>query len=82
MTYPTNTITAQELQQEKEVYAEKDRQHKERRASAWMGIVSALIAIAAIVALAIYLWQVVPTVTDAVDDVRNTTTEISSPATQ
>lgn len=60
MTYPTNTITAQELQQEDEVYAEKDRQQKERRASAWMGIVSALIAIAAIVALAIYLWQVVP----------------------
>lgn len=81
MTHP-NTITASELEKEKEVYKEKDRQHKERRASAWKGIVSALIAIAAIVALAIYLWQVVPTVTDTVDDVRNTTTEVSSPATQ
>ncbi|MEH0147071.1 hypothetical protein V6D40_05250 [Corynebacterium sp. Q4381] len=80
MTYPTNTITAQELQQENEVYGEKDRQNKERRASAWMGIVSALIAIAAIVALAIYLWQVVPNVTDTAGDVRDAANEVSSQA--
>lgn len=59
MTYP-NAVTTQDLQQEQAVYAEKDRQNKELRASAWMGVVSALIAIAAIDALAIYLWQVVP----------------------
>lgn len=81
MTYP-NTITDRELEQENEAYAEKDRQQKQLRSQAWLGVVTALIAIAAIVALAIYLWQVVPGATDTVGDVRDATNEISSQVDQ
>lgn len=81
MTYP-NTITTRELEQENELHAEKERQQKELRSRAWLGVVTALIAIAAIVALAIYLWQVVPNVTNTVGDVRDATNEISSQVDQ